>query len=63
MNDSCPTCCTRDIPPAATAHRGDRIVHGYRCPGCGRQWATARSLPAYSELHQRTAARPHRKAS
>jgi len=62
VTDSCPRCCTRDIPPAATRHRGDQILHGYRCT-CGHQWATARLLPAYSELHRPAAAQPTRKAS
>jgi hypothetical protein len=47
MTDSCPSCLTRGIPPAATARRGDRLVDGYRCPDCGHQWATARDLTSY----------------
>ncbi|MBB4893506.1 hypothetical protein FHS39_002537 [Streptomyces olivoverticillatus] len=47
MTDSCPACVRRGIPPAATRRRGDTVVHGYRCPVCGHQWATARHLPAY----------------
>jgi hypothetical protein len=63
MTDTCPNCVTRGIPPAASRRRGDQIAHGYRCPDCGHQWATARDLPSYSELHRPVSARPHRKAS
>jgi hypothetical protein len=63
MTDSCPACLCSDVSPAATCRRGDRIVHGYRCPGCGHEWATARDLPSYSDLHRRPATRPARKAS
>lgn len=55
ISDACPNCCRRDIEPAASRQRGNRIVHGYQCPGCGATWATARDLTAYSELHARTA--------
>jgi hypothetical protein len=42
MTDSCPNCC----------RRGDAIVHGYQCPGCGHRWATSRLLSAYSEVRR-----------
>lgn len=63
FTDSCPSCCTRGIAPSATRRRGESIVHGYRCPSCGRTWATSRLLPAYSDIHRRAAARPHRRAA
>lgn len=53
MTDSCPNCCRSAVAPAAEKRRGDAIVHGYQCPGCGHRWATSRHLPAYSELHRR----------
>jgi hypothetical protein len=52
MTDSCPNCCERGVDPCAERRRGDSIVHGYRCPKCGHQWATSRLLSAYSEVHQ-----------
>jgi hypothetical protein len=56
MTDACPACLRRGIPPAATARRGDRIVHGYRCPDCGHQWATTRLLSAYVHPRRQTTA-------
>ncbi|MFD8545583.1 hypothetical protein [Streptomyces sp. NPDC059649] len=61
MNDSCPSCTARDIAPAESRTRGDRIVDGYRCPSCGHTWATVRDLTAYSELHARRAQRRSRR--
>jgi len=52
MTDSCPNCCLRGVAPAAERRRGDAIVHGYQCPGCGHRWATSRLLSAYSEIHR-----------
>lgn len=63
ITDTCPSCLRRDIPPAATKARGARLVHGYRCPGCGHTWATGRDLTAYSDIHARRAQRPNRKAA
>ncbi|MGK3107927.1 hypothetical protein [Streptomyces sp. WAC05858] len=63
MTDSCPSCCRRGIAPAATRWRGPRIVHGYRCPGCGHAWATTRHLPAYSDIHHRRTQRQNRTAA
>lgn len=63
LTDSCPSCCRRDIDPAATSTRGDHVVHGYRCPSCGHQWATTRDLTAYSDIHARRAQRQTRKAA
>ena len=61
ITDSCPRCGRRDIRPAESARRGNSVVHGYECPGCGSMWATTRDLTAYSELHARTAVgRSHR---
>lgn len=51
MTDSCPNCCHRGITPTAERRHGDQITHAYQCPACGHTWATARHLPAYSELH------------
>lgn len=56
INDSCPRCCRRDIAPATTRTRGNRIVDGYRCR-CGATWATTRDLTAYSDIHARRAQR------
>lgn len=63
LTDSCPRCCTRGIAPAATRRRGESVVHGYRCTTCGHAWATSRLLTAYSDIHRRAAARPHRHAA
>ncbi|HET6633893.1 MAG TPA: hypothetical protein VFH77_02585 [Streptomyces sp.] len=63
MTDSCPSCCHRGNTPTATRRRGDAIVHGYRCPSCGHQWATTRHLAAYSELHARRIPRQTRRAA
>ena len=57
LTDSCPSCCRRDIAPAATKARGARVVDGYRCPGCGHTWTTGRDLTAYSDIHARRAQR------
>ncbi len=61
ITDTCPSCLARDIAPAESRHRGDRIVDGYRCPCCGHAWATVRDLTAYSELHARRAQRRSRR--
>lgn len=63
MTDTCPSCCRRGITPAAELRRGPRIVHGYQCPACGHQWATARDLTAYSDIHARTSRAHGRKAA
>lgn len=63
MTDSCPSCCARGIAPSATRRRGESIVHGYRCPSCGRGWATSRLLTAYSDIHRRRAQRQNRSAA
>lgn len=62
FTDSCPSCCTRGVQPVASRRRGDQVAHGYTCPACAHSWATARHLPAYSELHRatRTVARESR---
>ncbi|MFE9003155.1 hypothetical protein ACFYOY_13580 [Streptomyces sp. NPDC007875] len=57
LTDSCPRCLRRGIAPATTRTRGNRHIDGYRCPGCGHTWATARDLTAYSDLHARRAQR------
>ncbi|KOT49942.1 MULTISPECIES: hypothetical protein [Streptomyces] len=63
MTDTCPNCCRRRIPPCAERRRGNGLVHGYRCPGCGHEWVTARYLPAYSDIHRRRAERQTREAA
>lgn len=47
MTDNCPNCQRRGVEPTASQRRGNRIVHGYHCPGCHHEWATARDLVAY----------------
>jgi hypothetical protein len=47
VHDTCPTCLTRDIPPALTRHAGQRTRCGYQCPRCGQQWITERLDTAY----------------
>ena len=61
MKDACPSCLSRDIAPAESRSRGDRIVDGYRCPNCRHAWAVTRDLTAYSELHARRAHRHTRR--
>jgi hypothetical protein len=63
VTDSCPSCAARDIPPADTAHRKGRIVHGYQCRRCGHTWATVRDLAAYSDIHHHAANHPGRRAA
>lgn len=48
MTDNCPRCLRPGVPPVASRARGDRVVHGYRCP-CGHQWITGRHLPSYPQ--------------
>lgn len=47
MQDTCPNCLARDIPPAITRHRGQRTRCGYECPHCHQQWITERIDSAY----------------
>ncbi|MER7151228.1 hypothetical protein [Streptomyces lydicus] len=62
MKDTCPSCLARDIAPAESRTRGDRVVDGYRCPR-RHAWAVTRDLTAYSELHARRARNRTRKAA
>ncbi|MFF5445438.1 hypothetical protein [Streptomyces sp. NPDC012888] len=54
VTDTCPACLTPAIAPVAARARGPHIVHGYRCPHCRHQWATARLATAYParDYHQ-----------
>ncbi|MGW2113726.1 hypothetical protein [Streptomyces zhihengii] len=56
MNDTCPACLRRDIPPAKEVRRGDQIVHGYICR-CGHRWATTRSAEMYGQTPEAPALR------
>lgn len=57
MTDTCPNCLTRGITPVAERQRGAAIAHGYRCPSCRHQWATARLLAAYPDFDQQPSCR------
>ncbi|MER6488765.1 hypothetical protein ABT264_35115 [Streptomyces virginiae] len=47
MNDNCPNCLERDVPPAVTRRRGQTTRDGYQCPRCRQQWITERIDTAY----------------
>lgn len=43
VNDTCPCCCKRDVPPRVDAEDYDGNPHtSYRCPACGWTWFTIR---------------------
>ncbi|MFE3583730.1 hypothetical protein [Streptomyces vinaceus] len=55
LTDSCPNCLEPAIEPVAERHRGPHVVHGYRCPRCRHQWATARLIAAYRNTTRKAA--------
>lgn len=43
VNDTCPSCCKRDVPPHVDAEDYDGNPHSaYRCPACRHTWLTVR---------------------